>query len=495
MLNAMSTPKPWLLYCRVSTTDQADGGVSLDQQQRAVEAYATAKGWAPVEVIIDPGCSAKDLRRPGAQRILAAMRARSAAGVIVWRLDRLTRSLKDLIDLLELAGDHFGIVSVTESLDTSTPMGRFVVNMLGSIAQWERETIAARVTAAKRHTRDAGFFTGGVPPPGTKSIQDGHRRRLVPTEHGPAIAQIFSEIIAGKSLNAVCDYMRASGVPSNSKLGWNIGSIYRLIRSPLAVPVLVDEATRQRALAALTSHAVGPGKHGTTGPSPRATRQSIIASLVRCPTCGMGMTQAAAHGRNGRHYYFRCTNKAKRVCSQKDLAVVQIEIDVVSGVRDLLRDGQYRNAVKESLAGAVSRADAAKSERAKLSAERERTDARIAELALHGTPRDPGYMAALRHLGAELDRIEKRLAELEGLRAAADVDVGNLDMALREVEAGAEALAGDNPDLQRSVIRGLVESVTPKPEGVEVLLYPPPGFDGKAKMVGQPGFEPRTERL
>lgn len=142
-----------IAYCRVSTTDQADNGVSLDAQQAKTAAYAALYGLEIVETIIDAS-SAKSLDREGLQRALAILRAGQADGLVVLKLDRLTRSVADWQRLID---DYFGekagkqLFSVNDSIDTRTAAGRLVLNVLLSVAQWERETTAERTRDALQH--------------------------------------------------------------------------------------------------------------------------------------------------------------------------------------------------------------------------------------------------------------------------------------------------------------------------------------------------------
>src|ERR1039457_2917199 len=136
-------------YVRVSTERQADQGVSLDAQDAKVRAMATVQGATLVGVIVDGGESAKSLNRPGLQRLLALVNGGKVQAVIVAKLDRLTRSVKDLCGLLELLEKKkVALISVAESLDTSSAAGRLVITIMGAVSQWEREAIGER-------TRDA----------------------------------------------------------------------------------------------------------------------------------------------------------------------------------------------------------------------------------------------------------------------------------------------------------------------------------------------------
>src|SRR3990172_2105439 len=143
-------------YLRVSTDEQAESGLSLSHQREKTKALADVYDWELVEVIQDER-SAKNVNREGLQRILSLVRSRKVEGVIVYKLDRLTRVQRDLMDLLEVF-DRFGVrlVSVSEQLDTQSASGRFFVGMLGLIAQWERETIGERTQAAMSQLRKNG---------------------------------------------------------------------------------------------------------------------------------------------------------------------------------------------------------------------------------------------------------------------------------------------------------------------------------------------------
>lgn len=197
-------------YVRVSTDKQAEHGVSLDAQRERLRSYAKLYDLEIVEEIVDAGESAKTLARPGLQRALQSLREGRADGLLVAKLDRLTRSVKDLGELVEdlFADGRFALLSVGEQVDTRTAAGRLVLNVLGSVAQWERETIAERTRAAMRHMRERGEYVGGKPPYGYRVV-DGE---LVadPVEQGAAaLARRLKA--AGLSLRAIAAELEAAG--------------------------------------------------------------------------------------------------------------------------------------------------------------------------------------------------------------------------------------------------------------------------------------------
>jgi DNA invertase Pin-like site-specific DNA recombinase len=151
-------------YVRVSTEKQADLGVSLEAQTEKIRAMAVVQGAELVEVIVDAGESAKDLRRPGMTGLLELVDARAVDVVIIAKLDRLTRSVKDLADLMERFNRRgVALVSVAESLDTATAAGRLVLNIMTAVSQWEREAIGERTRDVMSHKRANGQRVGTVP--------------------------------------------------------------------------------------------------------------------------------------------------------------------------------------------------------------------------------------------------------------------------------------------------------------------------------------------
>ncbi len=166
-------------YARVSTDEQAREGVSLEAQQARIKAYAQAKDLPLGDILVDEGRSGKDLKRPALQDLLARCDRGEVAHVIVWKLDRLTRRTRHLLSLVEdlFLAKHIELHSVSESLDTSTPHGRFVLTLFGGLAQMERELIGERTRSAMAHLRANGLATSHAP---LGFRRNGSRHRMVP---------------------------------------------------------------------------------------------------------------------------------------------------------------------------------------------------------------------------------------------------------------------------------------------------------------------------
>jgi DNA invertase Pin-like site-specific DNA recombinase len=233
--NTAATKTPTVAYLRVSTTKQADHGVSLDAQRAKVEAYASLYDLELVEVLVDAGASAKTLDRPALRVALAMLDAGEADALLVVKLDRLTRSVSDLGDLVEryFAPGKATLLSVGEQIDTRSAAGRLVLNVLMSVAQWEREAIGERTAAALAHKRSNGEKTGGDAPYGWRLAADGVHLEAHDAEQTILrAARTLRE--AGLSLRKVGAELEADGLLPRSGRSWHPQSVKQLLAGKLA---------------------------------------------------------------------------------------------------------------------------------------------------------------------------------------------------------------------------------------------------------------------
>jgi DNA invertase Pin-like site-specific DNA recombinase len=176
-------------YVRVSTDKQAERGISLEAQEAKIRAMATVQGAELIDVIVDGGESAKSLNRPGLQRLMGLVHSGGVQAVIVAKLDRLTRSVKDLCGLLEVFEKRkVALISVAEALDTGSAAGRLVITIMGAVSQWEREAIGERTCDALQHKRSQGERVGNIAF-GSRLAGDGQQLEPDPAEQA-ALAEI-----------------------------------------------------------------------------------------------------------------------------------------------------------------------------------------------------------------------------------------------------------------------------------------------------------------
>jgi DNA invertase Pin-like site-specific DNA recombinase len=227
-------------YIRVSTEEQSSEGHSLESQRARIAAYCGLYGHEVVELVEDAGYSAKSMDRPGMHRVLAAVKAREVEGVVVVRLDRLTRRMTDLIDYVRLCEETsngrgrarspaVALMSVEEQLDTSTPAGIMLLHLLGTLAEWERGMIGQRVRETMKSMRRRGLRTGSVPH-GFRLAADG--KALEPDPSEQAAVQLARSLRAdGLSLRAIGRALEAQGHANKAGGRWAPTSVKYLLGS------------------------------------------------------------------------------------------------------------------------------------------------------------------------------------------------------------------------------------------------------------------------
>lgn len=239
-----------VVYVRVSTDEQAREGLSLEVQRARCLDYARALGLEVVGVFEDAGRSGRSLERPGVQAALAAAIEQRAA-LLVYALDRLTRSVRDLGALLEeVQGGVLELVSVTDNLNTSSAAGRLVVHVLGAVAQWQREAGNERVKDALAHARASGARLGALPL-GLKrgSDRDAHGRLVIELEpEGAALQTRIVELsrrwrrdrvgearprFAWGALAAIAEQLNREGVTTARGARWRAESVRRVLATAL----------------------------------------------------------------------------------------------------------------------------------------------------------------------------------------------------------------------------------------------------------------------
>lgn len=199
------------------------------------------------EVFQDKGFSGKNINRPAFQRLMEAVKAGQVTKIIVYRLDRFSRSIADFGQVWNVL-EHHGVEfqSVTENFDTSSPMGRAMLNIVLVFAQLERETIAERVRDNYQHRFALGAWPGGPAPYGYSltKITDGEGRRvssLTPNENASIVNRIFDAYAQeGASLRSVARLLNADGIPGPKRKTWDNVTLSRILHSPLYVQAAED---------------------------------------------------------------------------------------------------------------------------------------------------------------------------------------------------------------------------------------------------------------
>ncbi len=234
MRETAAKPQRCAIYTRKSTEHNLDLAFnSLDAQREACEAYIKSQaheGWSLVpDRFDDGGLSGASLERPALQQLLEAVRARRIDIIVVYKVDRLTRSLADFAKLVELFDEHsVSFVSVTQSFNTTTSMGRLTLNVLLSFAQFEREVIGERVRDKIAASKAKGLWVGGPIPLGYRSV----KKQLVVVESEAALVRdIFQRYCDLGSVGAVAEALDRDGIRSRQGNAFRVGALAHLLKN------------------------------------------------------------------------------------------------------------------------------------------------------------------------------------------------------------------------------------------------------------------------
>jgi site-specific DNA recombinase len=361
------------VYIRWSTDDQADG-TTLAVQREACRHFILSQGWRFTEelLFVDDGFSGGTLQRPALTRLRALCREGAVDCVVVYKLDRLSRSVVDTVKLVmdEWEG-RVALKSAREAVDTASPMGRQLFYLLVSYAEWERNVIRERTAAGKWKRAQEGRNPGFVAPYGYRNAGTG-RLALEPRE-SPVVQRIFAEAGAGRSAHQIADGLNAEAIPSRTGARWSAPVIAKLLRNSaytgllaygrttaaaggrrirreaggVAVPDALPRLIRQEDFDRIQA------RRSMRRPAPRAAAgDALLTGLATCGACGRALT---SHQRLGRRYrYYACTG-----CPTGFIPREGLEAEVVRQIQTFYRPPDWQTALNQGLKRESTRLKAA----------------------------------------------------------------------------------------------------------------------------------------
>ncbi|MGC9308920.1 MAG: recombinase family protein, partial [Thermoplasmatota archaeon] len=218
------------LYARVSTEDQALKGFSLEGQLEKLRSYCDARDWGIAGEYVDNGYSGRDTNRPAYQEMLGEIDAWDA--LLVMKMDRVHRNSKNFMVMMETLREHDKeFVSMTESLDTSTAMGRFVMDIIQRIAQLESEQIGERVYFGMRQKAKGGTGLLGSPAPYGYGYDDGRLAGI--DEELDVVGQLYERYLDGDSLGGLAEWLEKRGIATKKQAKWDKKTISRILSNPV----------------------------------------------------------------------------------------------------------------------------------------------------------------------------------------------------------------------------------------------------------------------
>ena len=298
----MNLPELVAGYVRVSTVEQAEEGYSIQEQSEKIKSYCKAMGWELASIQSDPGYSGATLDRPGINQVIKDVRGGCVKKVIVWKLDRLSRSQKDTLVLLEdvFLENGCNFVSIMESFDTATPFGRCIVGILAAFAQMERENIKARLMMGKQAGLKEGNYYSGITPIGYKSeLQENGKRSLVVDPFSSRVVKdMYKLYSSGRSLGEIGDYVQKKyGVYADRDRRSAADQCGRVLRNPVyAGRVFMNDLEYSGKHEALVSPEVWQKVNDRLSQNKKAYKRAysgsdgLLSGLLFCGDCGARMS-------------------------------------------------------------------------------------------------------------------------------------------------------------------------------------------------------------
>lgn len=383
MNDTMTVLKKVAIYCRVSTTEQAEEGYSIGEQERLLIEYCDKNNYQVYQTYSDAGISGKDIKhRPAVQKLLEDASKKKFNMVISWKINRLSRKLADAIKIVDTL-ERYGITyrSYSEPFETDTPAGKMQFQMMASIGEFERSTIAQNVKMGMCAKARSGEWCGGMPPLGYKWIpmegtENSSRKKSrleIDEKEAVTVRRIYEMYASGKGYKAIVNQINKEGcktklgnefsvaqlrtiltnpvyigkVQFNVRRDWNEKRRYNVNPDPIISEgiheAIIEEELWNRVQAIISQ------KSGR--PSRIYDGEYPLTGILRCPECGAGMvisrtTNTLKNGTKKRISYYACgawKNKGTAVCHsntirvEKANAVVFRELEKVFSNEKFLR--------------------------------------------------------------------------------------------------------------------------------------------------------------
>lgn len=360
-----TTLVPAPVRCAIYTRKSTEEGLeqefnSLDAQRESAESFIASQrhnGWIPVnDRYDDGGFSGGTLERPALQRLIRDVETGKVNCIVVYKIDRLSRSLLDFTRLIDLFEQHdVSFVSVTQQFNTTTSMGRLTLNILLSFAQFEREIIGERIRDKIAAAKRKGKYTGGPCVLGYDVDRDNHRL-LVNRKEAETVRYIFERFTEIGSAQKLVADLNERGLKTKTwvtgaghtreGVAWNTPFVYRLLHNHLYVGEISHKGNvypgEHEAIVSRTVwdkvQALLAENDRTNGNRNRKRHEALLRGIIQCGHCDCGMTHSFARKKGKMYRYYVCMNALKNgysSCVLKTLPAGDIEQVVLDRLRGI----------------------------------------------------------------------------------------------------------------------------------------------------------------
>jgi site-specific DNA recombinase len=345
------------VYIRVSTQEQASEGYSISEQNDRLVKYCQAQNWIVYKVYSDPGFSGGSIERPGLSSLISDVTAGKINKVVVFKLDRLSRSQKDTLYLIEdvFLENNVDFVSMTENFDTGTPLGRAMIGILSVFAQLEREQIKERMAIGREGRAKSGLWRGGGNVPIGYRYNNDNVLRVDPYE-AEIVKRIFREYLSGRTITAITSDLRKEKISSSYGLYTRTTVRQILTRATYAGFIeyngtyypgdheaIISQEEWNKTKAKLEESARTDVTHLNF-----SNRVSPITGLCYCSICGGKMISRYWTKRSTGETFrnITCLNKKKTGCTGGAYPRSEIEEIVLGQIKKLRLDPEFMKKVR-----------------------------------------------------------------------------------------------------------------------------------------------------
>lgn len=324
---------------RVSTEEQAQEGHSLEAQREKILQYIQLQGWTLVGYYSDPGFSGKNLNRPDVQRLLKEIEKGNIDVLVVHKLDRLTRNIGDLHELLKLFDKYkVKFVSITENLDTSSAMGRMFVYLLGIFAQWYRENLAEEVKKGMSQRAKKGLHNVSNPMYGYDRGKDGEL--IIKPEEAKWVQWIFEQYLAGIGSKTIAHQLNRNGIRRTRGSRWDSNNVLMVLTNwhyvgkihwkeanlPESERIIVDGNHEPIITISVFEAAQTILTRRKEGLTSRNSYEYVFGGIIRCGSCGAKYKAKYNKRSEGKIYrgYVCSNNEGYGTCSQPGISELNL---------------------------------------------------------------------------------------------------------------------------------------------------------------------------
>ena len=346
------TNKNCAIYTRVSTDNQAEKEFSsCEAQEEKIKSFVNSQNnWQVFKVYSDAGYSGATLERPALQQLLSDLKKEKIDIVLVYKIDRLTRSPKDFYQLIEFfEQSKIDFISITERFDTSTPAGRLLRNIMLTFSQFERELTSERTKDKMLERAKKGMANGGLTPYGYMR----QNKKLIPhPKEAEEIKSIFEKYLETKSLFAVYDFLKEKGIKNHSGKNFSKTNIAHILRNVVYIGKIKHNNEIYQGIhePIVSEEIFGLAQeiHKEKEKNFRVYKNFLFGGLVNCEECDSKMTSCFTNKKDGkklkRYYYYRCTSTFQQdwqSCPVKQVSAERLENFALENLERISLDKNY----------------------------------------------------------------------------------------------------------------------------------------------------------